>query len=93
MGSVLRQADVTMEIIVFDDSAEGRVRDIVAASGLIRLCITSLQQLRGLRRSARGRRHISPSKIWRSAKYRSIKIQWHFIAMTALTKGTSCCGM
>jgi hypothetical protein len=50
MGSVLRQADVTMEIIVFDDSAEGRVRDIVAASGLIRLCITSRQQLRGLRR-------------------------------------------
>jgi hypothetical protein len=39
-----------MEIIVFDDSAEGRVRDIVAASGLIRLCITSRQQLRGLRR-------------------------------------------
>ena len=35
--------------MVFDDSVEGRVRDLVVASGLIRLCITRSAQYRSIK--------------------------------------------
>jgi hypothetical protein len=60
--------EVSAAIMVFDDSVEGRVRDLVVASGLIRLCITV-------------------------GSIPLDKSQWPLIAMTALTKGTSCRGM